>query len=226
MSLSDYRKQHDFLICVDSDGCAMDSMTAKHRLCFGPLMIREWSLFEHEKELLRLWEQVNLYSSTRGVNRFKGLALVLKEVNANYRPVVGIGNLLHWVECDELSEASLMRKIEANHEVDIFKKALAWSRAVNRASAELEDRLLHPFDGVKDALEYAHSFADIAVVSGAAPDAPYGEWQKHGLIAHADLLLAQNAGSKASAKKSINLLKDVMSSRLEQINASAITHIK
>lgn len=186
-----------FLLCVDSDGCVMDSMTPKHKLCFGPLMIREWSLGEYENEILRLWEKVNLYSQTRGVNRFKGLAIVLKEVNANYMPIVGIGNLLHWSESDELSEQSLMRKIEANHEVAIFKKALAWSRAVNRASAELGEEIISPFEGVREALEYAHAFADIAVVSGADPEALYGEWLRHGLLCHTDLLLAQNAGRKS-----------------------------
>lgn len=184
------------LLCVDSDGCVMDSMSPKHKLCFGPLMIKEWNLFEYESEILQLWINVNLYSKTRGVNRFKGLALVLKEVNAKYRPVVGIGNLLHWVESDELSESSLMRKIEANHEVNIFKKALAWSMAVNRATSELGGNILRPFAGVAEALEYAHKFADVAVVSGADPDALFEEWERHGLTAHADLLLAQNAGSK------------------------------
>ena len=196
-SIEDFKPSKKYLLCVDSDGCVMDSMTKKHKLCFGPLMIREWNLDEYEKEILPLWEKVNLYSKTRGVNRFKGLAIVLKEVNAKYMPVVGIGHLLHWTESEELSEASLMRKIEANHEITIFKKALAWSRAVNRATAELGEGLITPFDGVKNALEYAHKFADIAVVSGADPAALYDEWLGHGLLCHADLLLAQNAGSKS-----------------------------
>ena len=195
--IEDLTPKKPLLLCVDSDGCVMDSMAPKHKLCFGPLMIKEWNLFEYESEILHLWINVNLYSKTRGVNRFRGLALVLKEVNAKYRPIVGIGNLLHWSESDELSEISLMRKIDANQEVAIFKKALAWSRAVNRATSELGDNVLRPFAGVSDALEYAHGFADIAVVSGASPDALREEWERHGLVAHADLLLAQNAGSKA-----------------------------
>ena len=185
------------LLCVDSDGCVMDTMTPKHKLCFGPLMIKEWSLHEHEKELLKLWNEVNLYSPTRGVNRFRGLALVLKEVNAEYRPIVGIGNLLYWSESDELSEESLMRKIEANQEVTIFKKALAWSRAVNRASAELEEGILHPFSGASKALGHARFFADVAVVSSASPDALQSEWSRHKLAELADLMLSQNTGSKA-----------------------------
>lgn len=188
-----FTPQKSFLVLFDSDGCVMDSMTPKHRLCFLPLLIKEWNLEAHEKEIKEIWERINLYSSSRGINRFRGLALTLKEVNADLRPIVGIGNLLHWTEGDELSEASLMRKIEANHEVDIFKKALAWSRGVNRASAELD---MPPFKGAREALALASRFADVAVVSGASPDALYHEWTRHKLTKDIDLLLGQNAGKK------------------------------
>ena len=36
----------DYLICVDSDGCAIDSMDIKHVRCFGPCLIKEWDLEE------------------------------------------------------------------------------------------------------------------------------------------------------------------------------------
>ncbi|VHM38123.1 phosphoglycolate phosphatase [Streptococcus pyogenes] len=30
-------KKEAFVFCVDSDGCAMDTMTYKHQLFFGPI---------------------------------------------------------------------------------------------------------------------------------------------------------------------------------------------
>ena len=37
MSVFDFfEKKRDYLICVDSDGCAMDTMNCKHIHCFGP----------------------------------------------------------------------------------------------------------------------------------------------------------------------------------------------
>lgn len=36
MNITEYVKKKDFLICVDSDGCAMDTMDIKHIKCFGP----------------------------------------------------------------------------------------------------------------------------------------------------------------------------------------------
>ena len=37
--LNIFQKQKDFLVCVDSDGCAMDTMDIKHFRCFGPCMV-------------------------------------------------------------------------------------------------------------------------------------------------------------------------------------------
>ena len=46
-------KQYAF--CVDSDGCVMDTMTPKHRICFGTALIEEWHLQTWEKEAQRRW---------------------------------------------------------------------------------------------------------------------------------------------------------------------------
>ena len=39
-----------FLVCIDSDGCAIDSMDGKHRLCFAPLMVETWQMEGHREE--------------------------------------------------------------------------------------------------------------------------------------------------------------------------------
>ena len=54
---------------VDSDGCAMDTMTYKHELFFGPLAAKEYGV-EDKETFQKNWENINLYSRTRGVNRF------------------------------------------------------------------------------------------------------------------------------------------------------------
>ena len=199
--INEFKKRKDLLLCVDSDGCVMDTMNAKHRRCFGPLLVKEWGLWECETEVLSLWNNINLYTKTRGVNRFKGLALALKTVNSRYRPVDGIGNLIHWTESAELSERALMREIENNPEVLIFKKALSWSMAANRAAEELACGETGAFEGAREALEYAKKHADIAVVSGASPERLYDEWRDCGLLSLVDVMLAQDAGGKSSCLK-------------------------
>ena len=43
-NLEQFTRKKDFLICVDSDGCAMDTMDIKHFRCFGPCLVEEWNL--------------------------------------------------------------------------------------------------------------------------------------------------------------------------------------
>ncbi|MBR2996207.1 MAG: HAD family hydrolase, partial [Lachnospiraceae bacterium] len=83
-ALQDFVRKSDYAVCVDSDGCAMDTMNIKHFRCFGPCMVREWHLEQWEKAILDRWNEINLFSATRGINRFKGLALMLREVNDQY----------------------------------------------------------------------------------------------------------------------------------------------
>ena len=72
------KKEHDYLICIDSDGCAMDTMNSKHFYCFGPEWVKQYGLEDIKEEALKYWNQINLYSKTRGINRFKGLAMGLE----------------------------------------------------------------------------------------------------------------------------------------------------
>ena len=202
MSVFDsFVKKHDYLVCVDSDGCAMDTMNCKHFHCFGPCMVDEWSLQQWEEEILRRWNDINLFQMTRGINRFKGLAMALSEINEKYTPIVGVKSLAQWVEtAPALSNDGIAKAIEAQTDEDgriCLQKALLWSYAVNENINLLPEELKIPFPGAKEALAQAARFADVAVVSSANRDAVEEEWEKYGLLAHTDILLAQDCGSKS-----------------------------
>ena len=193
--LTNFKKNKDFLICVDSDGCAMDTMNIKHIKCFGPCMIEEWNLKQWQDEILYSWNQVNLYTMTRGINRFKGLATALAEVNAKYTPIDGVVALVDWAEhAPELSNNAVEKMIPEN---PIFEKALHWSIMVNEAIEALPKEDIKPFNGVKEALEKLHEKCDVAVVSSANPEAVKDEWDRYGLTEHVDILCTQDMGSKA-----------------------------
>ncbi|MBQ7925411.1 MAG: HAD hydrolase-like protein [Lachnospiraceae bacterium] len=197
MNLSNFEKKRDWLFCIDSDGCAMDTMDIKHIRCFGPCMVEEWGLEQWSEELLTRWNRINLYSITRGINRFKGLAKMLREVNSAYKMVEGIEVLEKWVlETPELSTEALEQEILKQDNI-CLKKALSWSRKVNECinSISFEDK--KPFEGVKEALEYAHQYGDIAIVSSANRQAVVEEWERYHLLEHVDIILAQDAGTKA-----------------------------
>lgn len=196
MSLLDtFEKKHDFAVCVDSDGCAMDTMDIKHKCCFGPCMVQEWGLEQWQDAILTRWNEINLYSRTRGINRFKGLAKALSEINTQYKPIEGIEKLVDWAEnAPELSNNAVSAK---GAEDSIFQKALAWSQAVNKSVEELPASEIKPFTGVKEALEQAHQNCDVIVVSSANPEAVRLEWDRYGLLPFVDLLCTQEMGSKA-----------------------------
>lgn len=198
ITLSEYQKKKDFLVCVDSDGCAMDTMDIKHFRCFGPCMVDEWQLHQWQDPVLDRWNEVNLYTMTRGINRFKGLALALTEVNEKYCRIDGVEALAHWAQTSgELSNDALEREIASREDNAVFQKALAWSKAVNKNIQALPESQIQPFAGAREALAFAHEKADVAIVSSANLGAVLEEWEKHGLLPHTDIVLAQNAGSKA-----------------------------
>ena len=205
MSIFDsFERKHDYLVCVDSDGCVMDTMNCKHFHCFGPCMVTEWGLEAWKDEILDRWNVINLFSMTRGINRFKGLAMALGEINEKYTPITGIAALQHWADtAPALSNDGVAKAIETA-EGDaklIFQKALNWSKAVNAAIVALDESLKVPYEGAKEGLAAAHQFADVAMVSSANRDAVEEEWGKFGLLQHTDIVLAQDIGSKAACIK-------------------------
>ena len=197
-----FEKKHDYLICVDSDGCVMDTMNCKHFHCFGPCMVAEWELQQWQDAILERWNVINLFSMTRGVNRFKGLAMALGEIDQQYKPIPGVKALQHWADtAPALSNDGVAKAAAEAADPEakrIFEKALSWSKAVNAAIVQLDEALKVPYDGAKEGLAAAHTFADVAMVSSANRDAVEEEWGKFGLLAHTDIVLAQDIGSKAA----------------------------
>ena len=198
MTLQAFAKQKDYLICVDSDGCAMDTMDIKHFRCFGPCMVEEWGLEEWAEPILNRWNTINLYSGTRGINRFKGLAMALTEIDKVYRPIEGVAELTAWAEhAPELSNQAIAEAAKTA-KGPALAKALAWSKKVNAAIDALPESDKKPFPGVAEALAAAHKRADVAIVSSANREAVEEEWTRCGLLPSVDVLCCQDSGSKAA----------------------------
>ena len=204
-SLLEFQKEKEFLICVDSDGCAMDTMDCKHIHCFGPCMVDEWELGEWKDAILKRWNDINLYTITRGINRFKGLAMALVEINEQYTKIEGIEDLVEWAEnSPELSERNLKANLEKEHKIAL-EKALKWSQAVNIAITKLPEEEKVPFAGALEGLRAAHAVADVAIVSSANREAVIEEWEEHKLLEHVDIVLTQEVGSKAECIRQLLL---------------------
>lgn len=195
-NITEFEKTRDFLVCVDSDGCAMDTMDVKHQKCFGPKAIEVWGLQPIEGRFMEIWNDVNLYSMTRGINRFKGLVRTFELAAEEGLEIPSITAVKEWTETTkELSNPSLEREIEKSNDEQL-KKALVWSNEVNKAISALpgDDE---PFPGVKEGLAKINKEADVAIVSSANGGAVRDEWTRHDLTPHVQVMLGQEAGTKA-----------------------------
>lgn len=191
-----YRRRHDYLICMDSDGCAMNTMEIKHRKSLAPCMVYEWDLGEYRDAIMRRWREISLYSMDRGINRFEALAKILVDVNENYKRVEDLDSLLNWVKTSkELSTDSLRREVERTGS-PALKKALEWSELVNGSLKMISEKNKKPFEGVREALEATEQFADIVIVTAASRTEIVEEWGYYDLLKHVGLVLTQETGSK------------------------------
>ena len=196
-NLSDFKQRKNFLICVDSDGCAMDTMNIKHKNCFGPKFVDVYGLSAYREQVQNLWEDINLYTKTRGINRFQALALTLRTIREqNICPLSHeFHNLEKWTEeTTALSNSALEAEFAKTGNPQL-RLALEWSYAVNDAITALPDGN-YSYNDVKEALEQMSCSADIVVVSSANSEALEREWKTCGLTEHLSALFGQEPGTK------------------------------
>lgn len=189
------------LFCIDSDGAAMDTMTYKHELFFGPIAAEKFMVTDKET-FQKNWENINLYSETRGVNRFTGLVMSLESINYDKIDIV---NLKEWVKTTpSLSNKSLETEITKKKTKDL-KLALEWSITVNKELREAEgyDKA---FENALISLEKLSKLGTVYVVSSANLEAVEDEWTRHGLIEFVEDLYCQDRGQKVDVLA--KLIKD------------------
>ena len=193
--------RHDFLVSIDSDGCVFDSMELKHKECFVPNFINYYELQGVSKYAREAAEFVNLYSKSRGVNRFPGLVEQLDwlrrrpEVRARGVHVPKPAGLIKWIATEtRLGNPALEKTVAATGDPDL-KLALEWSLAVNKSIAELV-RGVPPFPNVRACLDRLSEHADMVVCSQTPNAALQAEWNEHGLATYVQAICGQEIGSK------------------------------
>lgn len=193
--------EHGFLIGVDSDGCAFDTMEIKHKECFIPNIINSWDLQAVSKYARETAEFVNLYSKSRGVNRFPALLQVMDllaqrpEVQQRGTKLPELDSLRRWVQEEtRLGNPALAAHVAQNGD-PVLRRALDWSTAVNDAIGAMV-RHVPPFPYVKESLEKAQAHADILVVSATPVEALAREWEEHQLTQYVKVIGGQEMGTK------------------------------
>jgi phosphoglycolate phosphatase-like HAD superfamily hydrolase len=193
--------KHDFLVGIDSDGCVFDSMELKHKECFIPAFINHYELQGVSKFAREAAEFVNLYSKSRGANRFPALVEQLDwlrrrpEVKARGIKVAKPKGLIDWVAREaKLGNPALEKAVATTGDPDL-KQALAWSVAVNKSIAEMV-RGVPPFPFVRQCLERFAKRADMLVCSQTPNAALEAEWAEHNLSRFVLAICGQEVGSK------------------------------
>ncbi len=191
----------EFLVGIDSDGCAFDSMEIKHKECFIPNIIRHYHLQAISKYAREAAEFVNLYSKSRGINRFPALLETFEwlaqrpEVIARGVQVEAPPGLIEWVKREtKLANPSLAQAAESSQDPDL-KQALAWSQDVNDSIAKTVHGV-PPFPYVRRSLEKLASQADLLVISATPNEALEREWQEHNLAQFVRAICGQEVGTK------------------------------
>jgi phosphoglycolate phosphatase-like HAD superfamily hydrolase len=201
LGLAHFHKQHDFLVGIDSDGCAFDSMEIKHKECFIPNFIRHLKLQPISKYAREACEFTNLYSKSRGANRFHAYlgALELlekrKEVQDRAFAVPRWQGVRDWVGREtKLGTKTIGPEAAKTGDPDL-RLGYAWSSAVDDAIAEMVQGV-PPFPGVKESLAKLQGQADMIVCSATPERALQQEWDEHGIDEFVQAICGQEAGSK------------------------------
>ncbi len=199
--LKTFTPKKEFFIGIDSDGCAFDTMEIKHKECFCPAFINHFELQPVSRYARQTWEFVNLYSRTRGINRFiaveKSLELLKgrKETAARNVKIPRMESLKKWLEKEtKLGNPALKREMEKTDDPDL-KNLYAWSEDVNRAVAKIV-RNVAPFPFVRESLEKMSTFTDTVVVSSTSVEALQREWAEHDIAQYVKLIAGQEMGPK------------------------------
>jgi phosphoglycolate phosphatase-like HAD superfamily hydrolase len=203
-SLKAHKPNHDFLIAIDSDGCAFDTMEIKHKECFIPNIIKFWDLQPVSKYARAAGEFVNLYSKWRGINRFPALLMVFDLIN-DWDKVQERGfqapqvdSLRTWVDTEsKLGNPVLEAYCKEHPEDEVMKRALAWSCGVNDTVSDVVKGGLPPFPYVEDCLKKAQDKADCMVCSQTPTEALQREWREQGIDQYVFAIAGQEMGKKS-----------------------------
>lgn len=190
----------EFFMGIDSDGTAFDSMTLKHRNAFIPKMIEIWGLEKHSEKVFEICEDINLYSKTRGIDRFSGLLVSFDRMKEEGIILPDYSPLKKFLEENEkLSNATLEEYIRVN-DAPILNQVLSWSIEADAVFEEKVEKLM-PFKPIVEILKSASEKADIAVISSASARSLEKDWQKEDLSHYLTAIYGQEQGKKGEQLK-------------------------
>jgi soluble P-type ATPase len=188
------------VIAIDSDGCVFDNMTAKHNQCFGPALIDEWNLQSAQVSVQARWNQINLYSSTRGINRFLAILKFWQTVRDDELPSgyhkPNLDRLEHLANHNASLSVQVIEEALSEASDAGLCSALKWHARVNQYVSEraTTGECFH------QAKSFIQSLADqchVYVVSSANASTIKHEWDAAGISSQVKDFITQERMSKS-----------------------------
>lgn len=205
-----FKKKKRYLVAIDTDGAVVDNMNGKQMLIFHPLGMSYWDLWSIESYYREIGEFVNLFSKTRGCNRFLALQYQFaylrdradlqakaKEAGVRLPDSRALNEYVQsYSKTKKWSPATIEEYRNAHPEDCDVWKLWGWCRAVNDMFPFVSQKIA-PFKPVRSCLELMSPDADIIVVS----QTPYRDlaqyWVEHKIDEWVALICGQDMGSKA-----------------------------
>ncbi len=199
--LSNLKQTKSTFVGIDSDGCVFDTMEVKQKDCFHPLILSQWNLKPIEKYVRESAEFVNLYSKTRGSNRFIGLVESIDLIRDRPEVVASGIKLPEFTELKKfiasgvaLGNPALEAEVTKTGNKELAE-ALEWSLAINK-SVEATVKNLPPFKWVIESLQKIKANSDVIVVSQTPCEALVREWKENDMDPYVEFIAGQEHGTK------------------------------
>lgn len=200
--LKELQPEKEFFIGIDSDGCAFDTMEIKQKECFCPNFIKFFEMQKISKYARETWEFVNLYSKSRGINRFLALLETINlladrhEVESRGMVLPDTRSLFEWTKKEsKLGNPALGEYVKTANDA-FMDLVYAWSLKVNE---DISDMVygMPPFPFLRESLEKLTMKADALVVSQTPVEALEREWEENGIDHYVRIIAGQEYGTKA-----------------------------
>ncbi len=183
-----------FVVGIDADGTIFDTMNIKHKQVFWQCMMERWGVPDPDGRILAEAEKINLYSKSRGINRFPGLLKVMEICPS----LAGLDKtpLRDFISSGyPTSNAGLEKYISDGHTDKILYDTLGWSYDIDRVFAEKTEKLL-PFSGADSSIRKMSERADIVIVSSASGKILERDLENAALSPYITKIMGQECGKK------------------------------
>ncbi len=191
-----------FFIGIDSDGTAFDSMTIKHTDSFIPAMLEVWNLYDVKERAAEIEQKINLYSKTRGVNRFPGQLMTFQRMAEEGLFSEDFSDLEAFVNSGRGFSTKALEEFAQECGSQFMQKVVEWNRRSDELFSKNCEGIM-PFKYVRESLEKAIPTANIGVISSATKEGLETDWKSGGIAEFTSVILGKENGTKKEQLKSV-----------------------